>query len=175
MASWLDTDNGSGFLLHILPYGIFSTDSLDARIGVAIGDYILDMKALAQEGMFEAIGFNSSTLEAATLNAYAAEGKKIHQEVRNIIQELLARDTSLGPELRDYRDRRERVLVKMSEAIMHLPMTIRDYTDFFVGQYHAQNVSAAKLSPFMIGGRSDLVAISAVISLDPAQASHQTT
>jgi fumarylacetoacetase len=147
MESWLDIDSSSEFPLLVLPYGIFSTDSLDARIGLAVGDYILDMKVLAQEGVFDKIRFDSSTLEAATLNAYAAEDKSTHLEVRNTIKELLARDSSLGSELRDHRERKERVLTKMSKATMHLPMTIGDYTDFFVGKYHAQNVSSVALSP----------------------------
>jgi hypothetical protein len=46
--------------LNVLPYGIFST--------VTMGEYILDMKALTQEGVFAAIEFDHSTLEAATLN-----------------------------------------------------------------------------------------------------------
>jgi fumarylacetoacetase len=174
MTSWIDTENSSGFSLHILPYGIFSTDNLGSRIGLAVGDYILDMKVLTQERIFAAIEFNSSTLEAATLNAYAAEGKSVHQQVRNIIQKLLVRDTSLGLELRDYPERRERALVKMSEATMHLPMSIGDYTDFFVGQYHAQNVSANRLLSFIIGGRANQEAVSAPRSLDLAQGFHQT-
>ena len=140
MATWIGDDHGSGFTLEFLPYGIFSTDNLDARIGVAIGEYILDMKALTQERVFASIEFDHSTLEASTLNSYAAAGRKIHQGVRKLLLELLSEDTTLGPELRDNEDRKKRVLIKMVGATMHLPMSIGDYTDFFVGPYHAQNV-----------------------------------
>jgi fumarylacetoacetase len=143
MTSWIDSSTGddSGFSLDVLPYGIFSTENLDTRIGAAIGRYILDLKALAQEGIFTTIDFDSSTLMENTLNSYAALGKQVHRQVRDLLQELLAHDTSRGTELRDNQKRRDRVIVKMSDATPHLPMSIGDYTDFFVGPYHAQNVS----------------------------------
>lgn len=140
MASWIDTQDDSGFSFNVLPYGIFSTENLDARIGVAIGHYILDMKTLAQEGLFTTVDFDSSALMGNTLNDYAALGKHIHKQVRDLLQELLAYETCRGAQLRDNQNRRDRVLVKMSRATLHLPMSIGDYTDFFVGPYHAQNV-----------------------------------
>ena len=141
MTSWIHTGDDSGFSLDVLPYGIFNTENLDARIGVAIGRYILDLKALAQEGLFTTIDFDSSALMGSTLNVYAALRKQVHKQVRGLLQELLAHETSRGTELRDNQNRRDRVLVKMSDATLHLPMSIGDYTDFFVGPYHAQNVS----------------------------------
>jgi fumarylacetoacetase len=145
MTSWIDTGDDSGFYLDVLPYGIFSTENLDARIGVAIGRYILDLKALAQEGFFTTIDFDSSALMGSTLNDYAALGKQVHKQVRDLLQELLAHATRRGAELRDNQDRRDRVLVKRSQATLHLPMSIGDYTDFFVGPYHAQNVPSPNI------------------------------
>jgi fumarylacetoacetase len=140
MASWIPTADNSDFSLQNLPYGIFSTENLDARIRVAIGDYILDLKALAQDDIFASLDFDSATLEATTLNAYASLEKDVHPNVRKLLQEILSQDTWLGPVLRDHKTRRERVLVPLSSAKMHMPMQIGDYTDFFVGLYHAQNV-----------------------------------
>ncbi|RFU31445.1 hypothetical protein B7463_g4871, partial [Scytalidium lignicola] len=141
MASWIEIDNNSDFSLQNLPYGIFSTEGSGRRIGVAVGEYILDMKALVQEKLLDQCKFDTSTFEHETLNAYAAVGKDAHREVRSILQDLLSKDTSLGPTLRDNPKRREKILVPMNKAQMHLPMNIGDYTDFFVGQYHAQNCS----------------------------------
>ncbi|KAJ5611969.1 hypothetical protein N7528_009074 [Penicillium herquei] len=148
MVSWVDIANGSGFSLDVLPYGIFSTRALDARIGVAIGEYVLDMKALAQDGAFRGIEFDQSTLEAAILNPFASTGQHVHQQVRKRLQDLLAQDSSLGRELRDDQDRRERLLIRRSEVKMHLPMSIGDYTDFFVGPHHAQNFVIDKTPTF---------------------------
>ena len=48
-ANSADTD----FPLNNLPYGVFETDSLEPRCGVAIGDMILDMAAMEEEGLID--------------------------------------------------------------------------------------------------------------------------
>jgi hypothetical protein len=140
MASWLDSDNGSGFSLDILPYGVFSTEERDKRIGMAIGDHILDLKMLYREDMLSSITFDGSVLESDTLNDFAALGRTASEEVRQSVRKFLDENTIFGPELRDDQQRRAKVLVKISSATMHLPMRIGGYTDFFVGLYHAENV-----------------------------------
>jgi len=140
MASWVDIPQGCDFTLANLPYGVFSTDSSEHHIGIAIGEYALDLKKLAQEGVFSGISFDPTTLESATLNNYAALGRDVHRNVRSFLQELLRVDTSYGSILRDNPERIQRVLIRLSDITMHLPMEIGDYTDFFVGIHHAQNV-----------------------------------
>ena len=141
MASWITIDNNSDFSLQNLPYGTFSTSAdPQPRIGTAIGQYVLDLKALAQDGLFSPIDFDSSTLEGQTLNEYAALDKRVHREVRKLLQDLLSADTTNGPSLRDNNARRERTLVPIEDVKMHLPMAIGNYTDFFVGLHHIENV-----------------------------------
>lgn len=141
MASWIPVDEDSDFSLQNLPYGIFSTSSLDERIGVAIGNYILDLKVLANAGIFSSLDFDTISLHDSKLNRYAALGRKAHRQVRELLQRLLSAKTSQGGVLRDNSSLRARALVPMGEATLHLPLTIGDYTDFFVVPYHAQNVS----------------------------------
>lgn len=142
MASWVPVPENSDFSLHNLPYGIFSTASSGGpRIGVAIGDSVLDMKALAQDNAFAELNFDTTTLEQPTLNAYAALGRDVHRRVRKWLQDVLAKDTQAGSLLRDNADRRQKALISQSQITMHLPMAIGDYTDFFVGYSHAVNVS----------------------------------
>ena len=140
MASWIEIPSGSDFTLANLPYGVFSSGFSEHRIGTAIGDYALDLKTLAQEGVFSSISFDATTLESPALNKYAALEKGVHQSVRRFLQELLRTDTSYGSVLRDNSERIRRVLIPLRDVTMHLPMEIGDYTDFFVGMYHAQNV-----------------------------------
>jgi len=140
MASWIEVPPGCDFTLANLPYGVFSSNSSEHRIGTAIGEYALDLKKLAQEGIFSDIPFDPTTLESATLNNYAALGRDVHRKVRSFLQELLRVDTSHGSILRDNPERIQRVLIRLCDVTMHLPMEIGDYTDFFVGIYHAQNV-----------------------------------
>ncbi|KAK5023548.1 hypothetical protein LTS07_006063 [Exophiala sideris] len=137
MASWIPVEAISDFSLQNLPYGIFSTANSDPRVGVAIGEYVLDLKVLATEGIFEVPGLEIQTLRQPTLNAYAALGKNVHSGVRQRLQKLLESDTQSAHVLRDNQRLREKALVPLNNVQMHLPMSIGDYTDFFVGLHHA--------------------------------------
>ena len=142
MSSWISTDERPEFSLQNLPYGVFSTrDDPNHRIGVAIGNYVLDLKVLEHKQTFQGLAFDTTSLEQTTLNQYAGLGRKAHRKLRNFLQELLSSDTSSGAALRDNHELRTRTLISMNDAEMHLPMDIGDYTDFFTSPYHAQNVS----------------------------------
>lgn len=140
MASWIDIRDDSDFSLQNLPYGSFSTKSLDKRIGVAIGDWVLDIKALSQHGVFDDLHFNVEVLQKSTLNAFAALEKKYHLAVREKLQQLLRKDTNLAHVLKDNKVMYNKTVIPMTEVQMHLPMDIGDYTDFFIGYHHAVNV-----------------------------------
>lgn len=144
MASWLQVPDDSDFSLRNLPYGVFSTADSGPRIGVAIGEYVLDLKVLAQEQVFGDLGFSVATLEEATLNAYADLGRSVHGKVRRKLQQLLEEKTELGDVLRDNQERRKKCLVPLDSVSMHLPVVVGDYTEFFIGIHHANNVSGEK-------------------------------
>ncbi|KAK4551909.1 hypothetical protein LTR86_010810 [Recurvomyces mirabilis] len=146
MTSWVNVPEDSDFSLDNLPYGIFSTSHLSPRIGVAIGDQILDLRALAGEGVFDGLDFNTDTLQQATLNDLASQGCAVHRKVRLRLHELLRHDTTSGDVLRDHGQLRDRCLVFLEQAEMHLPMVIGDYTDHFIGLPHAKT-SAEFLKP----------------------------
>jgi fumarylacetoacetase len=138
--SWVPIAPTCDFSLRNLPYGIFSSKTLSQRIGVAIGEFVLDLQELEKAGIFSSITFDTSTLHSQTLNAYAALDKQIHLSVRQRLTELLHTGTTHGLELRDNVKLRSRALIPLSSVTLHLPMTIGDYTDFFVGYHHAKNV-----------------------------------
>ncbi len=141
MASWVPVPENSDFSLRNLPYGVFSTAESGPRIGVAIGDHVLDLKVLAEEQVFEELKFDVATLKQPNLNAYASLGKHVHGKVRSKLQQLLDKDTQLGSVLRDNQQRRDKCLVPSDSITMHLPIVVGDYTDFFIGLHHAVNVS----------------------------------
>ena len=143
MASWITIEETSHFSLRNLPYGVFSTEGSSPRIGVAVGDYVLDLKVLAREGVFDDLNlkFDVTTLEQSTLNAYAALPKAVHLEVRAGLQKLLDKGTQYGGLLRDNKARHEKAIIPLVNVQMHLPMVIGDYTDFFIGLHHAETVS----------------------------------
>ena len=145
MSSWISIEENPQFSLQNLPYGIFSTLSdLNHRIGVAIGNYVLDMSVLTRKGVFESLNFDTSSLQQTTLNRYAGLGKATHNGVRHLVQDLLSADTASGEILRDNLHLRALALVPMTDAEMHLPMTIGDYSDFFTSPFHAQNVGSVQ-------------------------------
>ena len=126
--SWVDgADPGSDFPVQNLPLGIFSTVG-DRRPGVAVGDFILDLPAIA-DLLDEAW---REDLSQPVLNAWLARGADDHRALRARLSELLSDER--------YRDDIEVHLVGQSEARMHLPCLIGDYTDFYVGIHHAMNV-----------------------------------
>jgi len=143
MGSWIPIATDSDFSLQNLPYGVFSTTSeTGPRIGVAVGDQVLDLKALAQSGAFASLAkdFDMTSLEEPTLNRYATLGRELHRKVRTFLQDILAENTTLGHVLRDQSTLRSASVIPMQSVKMHLPVSIGNYTDFFTTPHHAQNV-----------------------------------
>jgi fumarylacetoacetase len=136
--SWVESANDSvtDFPLQNLPFGIFSRSSLEPRIGVAIGDLVLDVRAAAEQGLLRAL--NPALQQActlATLNRLMSQGRRAVAALRSRLTELLRSDA--GPEVRA---KVERLLRPVAEVKMHLPADIGDYTDFYASIYHATNV-----------------------------------
>jgi fumarylacetoacetase len=128
-------DPASDFPIQNLPYGVFSAHGLAPRIGVAIGDYVLDLWELEQDGRF-AFG-EIGVFSQGSLNAFMALGPKAWSRTRARISELLRHD---HPELRDNEELRKQALVPMREAKLHMPIAVAGYTDFYSSREHATNV-----------------------------------
>ncbi len=127
----------SDFSIHNIPFGIFSTADRSPRAGVAIGEHILDLAAVAELDVFD---FNTAVLEKDTLNDFISLGKSITRRVRRNIQHWLQEEDSVladKPEL----------FVLQSEANMHMPVAIGDYTDFYSSIEHATNVGTMFRDP----------------------------
>ncbi|UIF90959.1 fumarylacetoacetase [Cupriavidus sp. UYPR2.512] len=135
--SWIASanDGQSHFPLQNLPYGVFSTKGQAPRVGVAIGDQVLDLAALDEAGLLPAIA--KGTFAAASLNRFIALGKPVWSETRKRLTALLSGDDAA---LRDNAALRDKALVPMSAATLHLPVEIPGYTDFYSSREHATNV-----------------------------------
>ncbi len=134
MNTWLDIPRNSDFSVHNLPYGIFSTSSRRPRVGVAIGDQIIDLAAVAMRGYFQNLSIEPEVLEQSSLNAFIRLGKPTWQAVRKRLTSWLTQTDSPLYHLR------KECFVAQSEAKMHLPLEIGDYTDFYASEAHATNV-----------------------------------
>ncbi len=128
--SWVDSANGhADFPVQNLPLGIFSPPNGSPRIGVAIGNSILDASLLA--GMDIDLPVPRGVLRSTRLNDFFALPAEARKSLRTQIFDLLSQD-----------DRRTDVATMLHEAAsceMHLPASIGDYTDFFAGIHHAMN------------------------------------
>jgi fumarylacetoacetase len=123
----------SHFPIQNLPYGVFTHNS-STRIGVAIGDQVLDLKCIGDEGLFD---FDVSFFSESSLNSFMAAGKPVWDVCRARIVSLLSAD---NPTLRDNEGLRARALIPQSEVVMNLPAAIGDYTDFYASREHATNI-----------------------------------
>uniref|UniRef100_A0A3B4DVY3 Fumarylacetoacetase n=1 Tax=Pygocentrus nattereri TaxID=42514 RepID=A0A3B4DVY3_PYGNA len=136
--SFIKVDESSDFSYHNLPYGVFSTrDNPRHRIGVAIGDQILDLSVIKHLFNGPVLGQHQDVFDQPTLNAFMGLGYDAWREARKYVQMLLAANEST---LRDDAHLRGRAFVDQSSAVMHLPAEIGDYTDFYSSKDHATNV-----------------------------------
>lgn len=136
--SWLDVPQGSDFPLQNFPFGIFSTSGTEPRACTRLGDYVIDLNALAWTGYLDDIGINDHSVFAqSVLNNFIALGKPAWKAIRKRLIELFSvEDDSLSGNIRH----KESVLVHISKATLHLPLRIGDYTDFYSSIEHATNV-----------------------------------
>ncbi len=144
LKSWVDVPTDSDFPIQNLPFGIFQTDTLKPRVGVAIGEKILDLKTLHVLGYFKNLSFTKEDFSSSTLNDIISHGKLATRELRGRISEILRSD---NPELRDQEHYVSQALVPMIDATMLMPVYIRDYTDFYSSREHATNVGTMFRDP----------------------------
>lgn len=138
--SWLQAANDPAcdFPIQNLPFGIFSDARNSARrAGVAIGDAIVDLAALADAGMLTLEAGRAEVFSQPVLNAFIALGRDAWRSVRTQLSTLFDARTA---RLRDDVELRARVLVSQAEATLHLPLDIPGYTDFYSSKEHATNV-----------------------------------
>jgi fumarylacetoacetase len=128
----------SDFPIKNLPYGVFSTKNNPVkRIGVAIGDYILDLSLVKHFFSGPNLANKQEVFTRQTLNDFMGLSSEAWREAREVLQKILSAE---NPELRDNEELKKKAFVLQSEATMHLPAEIGDYTDFYSSIHHATNV-----------------------------------
>ena len=144
LKSWLEISKESDFPIQNLPFGIFSTKNKTKRVGVAIGDQILDLFRLFKLGYLDSLSFCEHCFSNKYLNRMMGHGKLEIRDLRNRISELLNAKNS---ELSQNKEAIAKVLDLQSESEMHLPIKIGDYTDFYSSEQHAFNVGSMFRDP----------------------------
>jgi fumarylacetoacetase len=134
-SSWVDGAAGSGFDLDHLPYGVFSHGDQPPRVGVRIGDRVLDVAAVAAYGRERAHRGDldlASVWEQPSLNPFMALGPDVWRVARDWLVEVLGNDV--------HADRTTPHLLPADEVTLHLPFEVADYVDFYCSLQHATNV-----------------------------------
>ena len=126
--TWVDGAAGSLFDVDNLPYGVFSRPGEERRVGVRIGDHVLDLAPVAAAEMLE----THHVFQEPSLNALMAEGRVVRESLRRWLTGLLTDPTE--------RDLVEPHLVPLDEVELHLPVEVGDYVDFYASLDHASNV-----------------------------------
>jgi len=128
-ATWLDLPADHPFGLATLPFGVFSTADPDLRrVGVRIGDFVLDAAAAA-----EFAGMESGICWAQpSLNHFLSLGRPAWTAARSWLTEVLSNPA--------YRDEIEPHLIPLAQVTLHLPIEVADYVDFYASEHHATNI-----------------------------------
>ena len=138
MKSWVESANdpGTDFPLQNLPYGVFRHNQ-KTRIGVGIGDRVLDLHACVDHGLLSELPPEApSACSQESLNALMALGTAVWSSLRRQVTALLDADQA-DPQTQA---RVKPLLVPMRDIGMQLPAQIGDYTDFYASIHHATRV-----------------------------------
>ena len=126
LTSWVASAQGHrDFPIQNLPFGTFSPPDEAPRPGMAIGDSIIELEALKAAGIIQA-----APADLGQVLATPALRKSLRQQMSRLLSEIR------------YRQATEPYIHASADCTMHLPVSIGDYTDFYAGIYHAQNVGA---------------------------------
>ena len=126
--TWLDLPADSPYGVANLPYGDFSTAGTQPRVGVRVGDHVLDVGACAEQAGME----SGAVWLAPSLNPFLAEGRQAWAAARQWLTEVLTNQA--------HRDAVEPYLLPLTEVTLHLPIEVADYVDFYASEHHATNV-----------------------------------
>lgn len=153
----IDIPDGSLFGLDNLPYGVFSTDGSQPRVGVRLADRVVDLAVLLGDEAFA----------SASLNVFMAQGRSRWDDVR---ADLVAR---LAGDLPD------EAVHALADVRLHLPIEVADYVDYYASEHHASNLGRLfrpdseplmpnwKHLPVGYHGRSSTVVVSGVDVVRP--------
>ena len=138
LKSWIAYDEHTHFPLENIPFGVFTNPkSGHARCCTRIGDYVIDLSELEHARLFDGPLFSNLSVHVfceSTLNKFAALGKAHRLEIRASLQKIFGSENHLTTEIK------EAAIFEAKGLKMHMPVFIRDYTDFYSSKNHAYNV-----------------------------------
>ncbi|MFC2113834.1 fumarylacetoacetase [Bacteroidota bacterium] len=145
--SWLHVPKGHDFPIQNLPFGIIKPKGLEPRVATRIGDYAIDLQAMAELGYLDELGLTIDNIHALTksrLNDFIALGREVVRLVRNRVSEVFDYNSHL---LRTIDAHIALIVYPMKDVEMQMPVDIGDYTDFYSSKEHATNVGTMFRDP----------------------------
>ena len=122
MRTWVPGAAGSAYDVDNLPYGVFSVGEQEPRVGVRVGEWVLDLSAVGE----------AATMARPGLDAFLRLGRTAWDRTRAWLVELLTDE--------EHRALVEPQLVPIADVTMHPPFVVADYVDFYCSLQHATNV-----------------------------------
>ena len=141
--TWLKIDPKSDFSINNIPFGVFKTANGQIRCGSALGDFVIDLHYLNENGFFEGLSLPNNVFNQSTLNQFIGLGRKKTGEVRKQIIELF----SLHNDKIQNSNHQKNCLIPIQSVEMLLPVQIPNYTDFYSSVEHATNVGTMFRNP----------------------------
>ncbi|MBT2208268.1 MULTISPECIES: fumarylacetoacetase [Actinomadura] len=126
--SWVEVSEEGGFGVENLPYGVFSRPGELPRVGVAIGEHVLDLAGLSAAGLID----DRRCFASGSLNAFMVAGPASWRANRARLVELLTDEA--------HRPRVEPHLIPVADVKLLRPFEVADYADFYSSVHHATNV-----------------------------------
>ena len=114
----IEIPDGSLFGLDNLPYGVFSRPGRPRRVGVRLGETVVDLALLLGDDVFA----------ADSLNPFLAQGRARWTQVRDQLRERLTGDVP------------DAAVHHVGDVVLHLPFEVADYVDFYASEHHASNL-----------------------------------
>ena len=133
LRSWVESANREGceFPLNNLPCGVFSVGQDEPRCGMAVGDFVLDVTSLEDEGLLALEG--GPLLDVPFWNEVMEAGPQVWAALRGQLLDLLQEGSTKRYLVEDH-------LVAISTVRLHMPFLVSEYTDFYASRHHATNV-----------------------------------
>jgi fumarylacetoacetase len=137
--SWIESANRpeADFPIQNLPFGSFERDG-ERRAGVAIGEQVVDLRALAASGLLEAGSDAAVACEATadgTLNRLMAMAPRYASALRAALSDLLKSD---APQRAQVEAQAAALLPRIDEVTLRMPCEVGDYTDFLTSLHHTE-------------------------------------
>lgn len=145
LRSWVKYNSNTDFPIQNLPFGIYKTKTKSARVGVAIGDQILDLSEIYNAGLLNSVAeIQRNVFNQSSLNVFFSYGRKTIGSVRTEISKLLDVNNSI---VQDDKELFPKVIDDQVDAEMLMPVEVGDYTDFYSSEEHARNVGTMFRDP----------------------------